>query len=199
MYAHRNPLLGKRLFTEKAPESERIRQSQTIGQIMFHRRSALVATLLGFLLASCTTTGSTTLNGEEQDPTTTTIEEFDPEDMDTTQAIDYLSLATAAFNEWVRHLAYGETEEAWQMLTPESQQAFGGWDAFADSSTAMAEGWGAWTDASDVTYVVYTANPDSLMLTVIGVIRPEGVQENRQVDIPFVLEGQRVLLSPFED
>jgi hypothetical protein len=110
-----------------------------------------------------------------------------------------LDEAVALFLGWVGALSEGESEQAWEMMAPSSQLAFGSFDRFYEMRTGFAEGWGSWVDVEDPSYALEEDEAGRTLLIASGTIRPEGNVEEREVGVTLVEKDGRLLLSPFEE
>ncbi len=128
-------------------------------------------------------------------PTTSTVATTPPPD----PSEDLEAAAVAAFEVWVSDLGSGEFEAAWTAMAPTSQQAIGPDEFFGGTAHAMAEGWGAWSVAEEVSYAITEDAAGRTVLEVSGTVEQEGMTETRTVTIPIVVDGDQVLLSPFEE
>lgn len=162
---------------------------------MRHTRSLALGALIVMAITACGSGAETTTAPTTAAETTTTT----PADTtNTTLSAQLLNDASETFRKWVGHLAAGETDQAWNLLTPTSQQGFGGKQLFDDSQSAMAEGWGSWTAAVDPTYSIEMSAGGRPMLVVSGTISPEGMTESREVRMFVEYVNGTLLLSPFE-
>jgi hypothetical protein len=147
--------------------------------------SAPTATSTTTPYANAITTTSSRSSTTTQAPSTTTADPLDE--------------AVALFRDWVGALSEGESERAWQLMAPSSQLAFGSFDRFYEMRSGFAEGWGSWVAVEDPTFALEEDEAGRTLLIVSGTIRPEGNVEEREVGVPLVEEGGRLLLSPFEE
>lgn len=87
--------------------------------------------------------------------------------------------------DWVRALAEGDTEAAWELLGPSSQAHWGSLDAFAAERTAFAEGYGAWASATADQVIVTPLVEGSLaVVTLVGTVEQEGTSQVRADAFP---------------
>ena len=144
------------------------------------RRLAALITLVALPLAACdgdgdesTTTPSTT----ETTTTTTTTGRAGPGDDRTAPGVP-VEAAGDTVRAWVAALAEGDLEAAWELVAERSRAAIGGYEAFSDLQSAMAEGFGAWAGADDDAFSVVpleTGGDDALAVVILqGTIAQEG-------------------------
>lgn len=88
---------------------------------------------------------------------------------------------------------------AWETMAESSRAAWGSSERFAEMGTGLAEGWGSWVAVEGASYFIETDDAGRTLLVVSGTIFPEGQEEQREVAVPLVEEGDRVQVSPYEE
>ena len=164
------------------------------------------ATVPATMAPSAPTSSTPTTSGPA--PTTTApVDTTAPDDTTvpttapTTSAPDgdeAVTAASTAFETWIGHIADGEHEAVWEGMAPTSQASIGR-ELFSDLVITMSEGWAAWSWAEDVTYRLSTDEAGRSLLHVAGTVTREGTTETTENVIPVVWDGDRVLMSPFEE
>ena len=171
------------------------------------RRLAALITLvaLALALAGCdddadesttTTTSSTT------DTSTTTTGRAGPGVDQTVPGLP-VEAAGDTVRAWVVALAEGDLEAAWELVAERSRAAIGGYEAFSDLRSALAEGFGAWAGADEDAFSVVpleTGGDEALAVVILqGTIAQEGppAPAADAVAVRTTSEGSRV--EPFLD
>lgn len=165
-------------------------------------KSAAAVAVLAVLSACGADPGTTvpdTSTTTTTDATSTTVVTPTTSPEPTTPGNDPVEEAVSLFNQWVRALAEGESDRAWDLMAPSSQRAVGSFERFMAMSSGFAEGWGAWVAVEGPSYHLEEDDAGRSLLIVSGTIRPEGLVEQREVGVPLVMENGELLLSPFEE
>lgn len=104
---------------------------------------------------------------------------------------------------WVEALATGELEAAWDLVAERSREAIGGFQAFTDLRSALAEGFGAWAGAGEDAFAVVPLDAgegEALSLVVLrGTIPQEGPPAPAADAVPVRTTSQGSLVEPFLD
>lgn len=171
---------------------------------MIPRHFSALLTLGALTLAACgddadeaatetttTTAPSTTTTGQEDQGID------DPAPDITVEAADDTVRA------WVAALAEGDLEEAWDLTAERSRAAIGGFEAFTDLRSALAEGFGAWASAEDGAFSVVpveTDGDDALSVVILrGTIPQEGPPAPAADAVPVRTTSEGSLVEPFLD
>ena len=167
------------------------------------RRLAGLITLVALPLAACddgdestTTTPSTT------EVSTTTTERAGPV-VDPTAPGLPVEAADDTVRTWVAALAEGDLEAAWDLVAERSRAAIGGFEAFSDLRSALAEGFGAWAGADDDAFSVVPLDigGDETLAVVIlhGTIAQEGPPAPAAHAVPVRITSEGGQVEPFLD
>lgn len=178
-----------------------------------HRTPALIplalVSILGLLATGCggddeaatpANDTSTTVVGSEPDGSNTTAAPSDAPDMPDAPRPGEDAVGTVRF--WVDALAEGDLETAWDLVAEDSREAIGGFEAFGDLRSTLAEGFGAWGQAGEEAFSAVTLdNGDEEISVVIlaGTIAQEGPPSPAADAVPArnTADGWRV--DPFVD
>ncbi len=122
------------------------------------------------------------------DTTTTTLSE---------EAVEAVTVAEL----WIRALAGGEADRAWDLMATPSQSSLGR-DGFDDIFTALQEGFGAWDDASfaivHVNAVTASGEGTLFVVTYVGTVEQEGIESEAAAALPVFVDASGTgLVQPF--
>ena len=104
--------------------------------------------------------------------------------------------AEAAARQWIRALAVGDDDAAWNLVAEASRSAIGGRSGFDARLAELAEGWGAWDGAASASYrtvslmgdgddgEVPAALPRLGVVVVSGRVSQEGTATHRTMSLP---------------
>lgn len=169
------------------------------------RLTAILLTLATLTLAGCAddaevgAPGRTTTTTTVPSTTTTTEGEQGTEDTPDTAPADEEAIETV--RDWVAALAEGELEEAWELVAERSRVAIGGFEAFTELRSALAEGFGAWSSAGNQAFsaVPLDVGGDEALSVVIlrGLIAQEGPPAPAAASIPVRTTSEGSLVEPF--
>jgi hypothetical protein len=168
--------------------------------------TAILLTLATLALAGCAddaevgAPGTTTTTATVPSTATTTEGEGTEDTPDTAPADEE---AVETVQAWVAALAEGELEEAWELVAERSRVAIGGFEAFTELRSALAEGFGAWSSAGDDVFsaVPLDVGGDEALSVVIlrGPIAQEGTPAPAAASIPVRTTSEGSLVEPFLD
>lgn len=148
--------------------------------------------------------GTTTTTTLSSTTTTTTTTGDDPgSGVDDTAPPVTVETADDTVRAWVDALAEGDLEVAWDLTAERSRVAIGGFEAFTDLRSALAEGFGAWSGADDATFSVVpleTGGDEALSVVILrGTIAREGPPTPAAAGVPVRTTGGGSLVEPFLD
>lgn len=128
--------------------------------------------------------------------TTTTVV-----DTTTTTLSEEADEAVTAAELWIRAIADGEADRAWDLMAAPSRDSLGR-DGFDDLFTALQEGFGAWDDASfaivRVNAVAASGEGTLFVVTYVGTVEQEGIESEAAAALPvFVDAAGTGLVQPF--
>jgi hypothetical protein len=111
--------------------------------------------------------------------------------------------AEALVQMWVRLLATGENERAWEFMSARSREKWASKAAFADSANGWKDLYGVWADAAHAEYRASTirlVGRDAIVVTVDGEVETGHALETNPTSASFIVttEGERDGVSPFE-
>lgn len=157
--------------------------------------------------STTTTAADTTTSTAAETTTTTSTPETTTTSTEatttTTQPADDAALAAAAVGAWIDAVAVSDTDAAWALMAPESQEAAGGRSGFDDMASALAEGFGAWADATSPTgerepwVLTNEVESEVFVVSLAGNVTQEGTETQRATAIPVVIRDGQALVQPF--
>ena len=173
-------------------------------------RTATLITAAALALAACgddagdvttdTTTSDTTATSG---PSSTSTTETSGEGGNGPPSGLSVEAADDTVRAWVEALAEGELEAAWDLVAERSREAIGGFEAFTDLRSALAEGFGAWAGAGQDAFAVVpldAGEDEALSLVVLrGAIPQEGPPAAAADAVPVRTNSQGSLVEPFLD
>lgn len=169
-------------------------------------RIATLTCAAALIMAACgddtadTTTPETTATSVPSSPSTTEAPGQGGDGSPSGLSVD---AADDTVRTWVEALAEGESEAAWDLVAERSREAIGGFDAFTDLRSALAEGFGAWAGAGEDAFSVVpldTGEDEALSLVVLqGTIPQEGPPAPAADAVPVRTTAEGSLVEPFLD
>ena len=169
---------------------------------MTARRTAALFTLAALILGACGQADYDVATGMAAPSTTATSE---GPGQGVTQETSGVTVESAddTVRSWVTALAEGNLRAAWDLTAERSRVAIGGFDAFSDSGSALAEGYGAWAGAHDDAFSVVpleTGGDDVLSVVILqGAIAQEGPPAPAADAVPVRTTAEGNLVEPFLD
>lgn len=167
------------------------------------RRLAVLISLVALPLAACGNDpdeGATTTSTTEAD--TTTTGGAGP-GADLTAPGVLVEAAHDTVRAWVAALAEGDLETAWDLVAERSRAAIGGYDAFSDLRSALAEGFGAWAGADDGAFSVVpleSGGDEALSVVILqATIAQEGPPAPAADAVPVRTTSEGGRVEPFLD
>lgn len=107
--------------------------------------------------------------------------------------------AETAARRWIRALAAGDGDVAWDLLAEGSREAAGGRSGFESRLTDLAEGWGAWDAAPQASYRAVTLMGGTGVVLVSGRVSQEGTTATRTMSLPVRFTADKAQVDPFSD
>jgi hypothetical protein len=173
------------------------------------RWTAILLTLATLVLAGCAddaevgAPGTTTTTTTTPSSTTTTTADGPNQGIDDTAPPVTVETADDTVRAWVAALAEGDLEEAWGLTAEPSRVAIGGFEAFTDMRSALAEGFGAWAGTDNATFSIVpleTGGDEALSVVILrGTILQEGPAAPAADAVPVRTTAEGSLVEPFLD
>lgn len=103
--------------------------------------------------------------------------------------------------EYIEALGEGDLEAAWELVAEPSREDLGGFGAFVELRTALAEGYGAWASAEErsIETVELEEPPEAVLAVLSGTVALEGPAMEHVTSLVVRTGGGEARVSPFED
>lgn len=169
---------------------------------MIARGTAALFTLAALTLGACGEADYDVATGMAA-PSTTTRSGGPGQGVDRRTPGVTVEAADDTVRAWVAALAEGDLKEAWNLVAGRSRAAIGGFGAFTDVSSALAERFGAWAGAGDDAFSTVSletgANEAFSVVVLYGTITQEGAPAPAADAVPVRTTRAGSRVEPFLD